>query len=125
MASSEKAQQTAAAETSSEEWQKDVIGRLAFAALHEQKRARRWGIFFKLLTFAYIAAILYLYTPDVDLEKGASDKHTALVELKGIIHTTVGKVTVPPPAHTDRLEVWIFANMFGDCLCYFEGGDGV
>jgi protease-4 len=85
MASSEKAQQTAAGETSSEQWQKDVIGRLAFAALNEQKRARRWGIFFKLLTFAYIAAILYIYTPDVDLEKGATEKHTALIELKGII----------------------------------------
>ena len=67
------------------EWQQDVINRLAFAAVNEQKRTRRWGIFFKFLTFAYIAAILYIYTPDVTLEKDTAEKHTALVELKGVI----------------------------------------
>ena len=67
------------------EWQQGVINRLAFAAVNEQKRTRRWGIFFKFLTFAYIAAILYIYTPDVALEKDAAEKHTALVELKGVI----------------------------------------
>ena len=67
------------------EWQRDLINRLAFSAITEQRRARRWGIFFKLLTFAYIAGILYLYTPDVEIKAGAEDKHTALVELKGVI----------------------------------------
>ena len=66
-------------------WQQELINRLAFSAVNEQKRARRWGIFFKLLTFAYITAILYIYSPAVDLEKAAAEKHTALVELKGVI----------------------------------------
>ena len=67
------------------DWQQDLINRLAFAAVNEQKRARRWGIFFKLLTFAYITAILYIYTPDADIDMVGAEKHTALVELKGII----------------------------------------
>jgi len=62
-----------------------VINKLAFAAINEQKRARRWGIFFKSLMFAYLAAILYLYTPDVDMSAAGIGKHTALVELKGVI----------------------------------------
>ena len=67
------------------EWQQSVINKLAFAAVNEQKRARRWGIFFKTLMFVYLAAILYLYTPDVDVTAAATGKHTALVELTGVI----------------------------------------
>ena len=37
------------AEKGSEEWSRDVINRLAFAALDEQRRTRRWNIFFKVL----------------------------------------------------------------------------
>ena len=67
------------------EWQQSVINKLAFAAVNEQKRARRWGIFFKILMFIYLAAILYLYTPDVDVTAVGTGKHTALVELTGVI----------------------------------------
>ncbi len=67
------------------EWQQGVINKLAFAAVNEQRRARRWGIFFKFLMFIYLAAVLYLYTPDVDLSAAATGKHTALVDLKGVI----------------------------------------
>lgn len=77
--------QQPAKEGQSSDWQQDLINRLAFAAVREQKRARRWGIFFKLLTFAYITAILYIYTADTDLDMVSPEKHTALVELKGII----------------------------------------
>ena len=67
------------------EWQQSVINKLAFAAVNEQKRARRWGIFFKALMFVYLAVVLYLYTPDVDVSAAGSGKHTALVELRGVI----------------------------------------
>ncbi|GMQ89306.1 MAG: signal peptide peptidase SppA [Gammaproteobacteria bacterium] len=72
-------------EKQTSEWQQGVINKLAFAAVNEQKRARRWGIFFKFLMFAYLAAILYLYTPDVDIPSAGTGKHTALVELSGVI----------------------------------------
>ena len=35
-------------------WEREVITNLANAGLKEQKRSRRWGIFFKLLGFAYV-----------------------------------------------------------------------
>jgi protease IV len=31
------------------DWERKVIEKLATSALSEQRRARRWGIFFKLL----------------------------------------------------------------------------
>ncbi|MDP2134435.1 MAG: S49 family peptidase [Sulfuritalea sp.] len=55
-------------------------------ALAEQRRGRRWGIFFKLLGFAYLVLIL-----GVALEWGQGDtvakdaKFTALVNLNGVI----------------------------------------
>src|SRR5204863_4852136 len=58
----------------------------ARAAVREQRRARLWGIFFKLLTFAYLTLVLLLA---VDWKGGADvvrgKKHTAMVELNGII----------------------------------------
>src|SRR3989344_4374361 len=34
-------------------WERDLLERLAFASLTEQRRARRWGIFFKLFFAAF------------------------------------------------------------------------
>lgn len=66
-------------------WERRVITKLAQASLKEQKRARRWSIFFKFLVFAYITFILFIYAePEFSATKIAT-KHTALVELQGII----------------------------------------
>lgn len=67
-------------------WERDVVEKLAFSAIREQRRARRWGIFFKVLGFAYLATLLVLWWPS-DLETGLTvgTKHTALVEIKGVI----------------------------------------
>jgi protease IV len=72
-------------ENRSEAWQQELIRRLAFSSLKEQRIARRWSIFFKLLMFVYLALLLYLYYPGLELEPGAESRHTALVELKGVI----------------------------------------
>jgi protease-4 len=69
----------------STEWQRELINRLAFASLKEQRAARRWSIFFKLLMFIYLAIILYLYTPDFQVDAEIGAKHAALVELTGVI----------------------------------------
>ena len=68
-------------------WEREVIESLATAALREQRRTRRWGIFFKLLTFAYITFFV-VFT--VDWKKAGDSAsggggHTALVELIGVI----------------------------------------
>ena len=67
-----------------EHWERGVIEKLATAALKEQRRARLWGIFFKLLTFAYITVIILLAI-DWKGTGEVSGKHTALVEVNGII----------------------------------------
>jgi protease-4 len=67
-----------------EHWEHGVIERLATEGLREQKRARRWGIFFKLLTFAFLFATLLLAIGA--FSEGAHsclDKCTALVEMRG------------------------------------------
>ncbi len=67
-------------------WERGVIEKLALAALKEQKRARRWGIFFKLLTFAYLTfLILMLLEWRGDADRLAGTKHTALVDVIGVI----------------------------------------
>jgi len=68
-------------------WQQDVINRLAFAALNEQRRSRRWNIFFKSLLFGYLLLVLLMiYIPGgVDKTKLKTGRHTALVEINGVI----------------------------------------
>lgn len=68
-------------------WEKSVLEKLAFAAIDEQKAARRWGIFFKLLTFAYLAVVLgiAIYPKfKEDIESGTSE-HVAIVDVLGQI----------------------------------------
>jgi protease-4 len=67
------------------QWERGLIEKLATAALKEQRRARLWGIFWKLLTFAYLTVIIMLA---VDWKGGGDskgEKHTALVEVQGVI----------------------------------------
>jgi protease-4 len=67
-------------------WERGVIEKLALEALKEQKRARRWGIFFKLLTFAYFTFLLLLILDwRGDADRLAGTKHTALVDVIGVI----------------------------------------
>jgi len=70
-----------------EGWEREVLGKLAGAALTEQRRGRRWGIFFKLLGFAYIGFSLFLVwramePQHFDTEKG---RHTAVIDIEGTI----------------------------------------
>ncbi|MSQ72990.1 MAG: S49 family peptidase [Betaproteobacteria bacterium] len=70
-------------------WERQVIEQLATAALKEQRRSRRWGIFFKLLTFGYITFII---VAAFDWSGGAESlggggRHTSLVDLVGVIES--------------------------------------
>jgi len=70
-------------------WEREVVTQLAEASLKEQRRSRRWGIIFKLLTFAYIGFIIYMFSEASNLTTvSISEKHTALVELNGVIADT-------------------------------------
>ena len=67
-------------------WEQQVLEKLALSSLQEQRRARHWGIFFKSLTFLYLFIILFLGLGWVGKKESVSTgKHTALVELRGVI----------------------------------------
>nr|WP_232848944.1 signal peptide peptidase SppA [Amphritea pacifica] len=53
----------------------------------EQRAARRWGIFFKLLTFGYLFVILgiYLFADSFTQDMGEGGEHTAVVQVNGTI----------------------------------------
>jgi len=73
-------------------WERATVERLAMGALLEQQRSRRWSNFFKALFFTYLFVALipvFLVTGShlgltFDSNEDG-DKHTALVELNGVI----------------------------------------
>ena len=64
-----------------------LLEKTLLASVQEQRRARRWGIFFKLLTFVWLIAMLALFSPLMDMEKNATRgaNYTALIEVRGVI----------------------------------------
>lgn len=66
-------------------WERKILEDLAFAALNEQRRSRRWGYVFKGLMFAYLVAILIIMTSSTKDLPAVTDAHTALVEINGVI----------------------------------------
>lgn len=73
-------------DSNEQQWERKVLEKLAMEALAEQRRGRRWGIFFKLLGFTYLVVVL-----GVALDWGQGDKvaegakFTAMVSLDGVI----------------------------------------
>lgn len=69
-----------------ENWERTLVEKLAQSALTEQRRKRRWGIFFKLLGFGYLGVILYSsligFKTTQTMDVGP---HVARVELTGEI----------------------------------------
>jgi protease-4 len=67
------------------QWERELVTKLATAALKEQRRARLWGIFFKLLAFGYVTLILLMAIDWKSGDVGGGKKYTAMVEVNGII----------------------------------------
>lgn len=67
-------------------WERDVIEKLALAAINEQAKARRWSIIFKSLVFAYVIILsgVVLY-PKLSQDIGSGKDHTAVVDVVGMI----------------------------------------
>ena len=65
-------------------WERGVIERLAMEGLREQQRARRWGIFFKLLSFGLLLIVIIAVLGSLATgERGCPDKCTAEVDIDG------------------------------------------
>ena len=68
-----------------ETWERELLTRLAMSSLNEQRRARRWRIFFQLLLVIYLAIFLLLLArPNWENENNETP-HTAVVEINGVI----------------------------------------
>jgi len=68
-------------------WEREVLEKLALAAITEQTRARRWSVFFKCLVFCYLTIVLgiTLY-PVLKKDMGIDSKeHTAVIDITGPI----------------------------------------
>src|ERR1035437_3399538 len=71
---------------SEKNWEREVLEKLAFSALKEQRRARYWGIFFKLLTIAYVTfLILMVFEWRGNGDLISDGKHTPVAEVEGVI----------------------------------------
>lgn len=69
----------------SKEWA--IIEKMLMETHKEQKKARRWGIFFKVLVFVYIFAALMLFRAGSQFAGPASvvEDHVAVVPIEGVI----------------------------------------
>ena len=78
-------QQTSA--TSPATWERNVLEKLALEALAEQRIARRWRVALSLAWLVLLFLLLFAALGWVGGKRDVSslDKHTALVELKGVI----------------------------------------
>lgn len=71
---------------SEQPWERALIEKMLMAGLREQKRRRRWSIFFKALLFAYLFIVLLQFLPTLWEEKGlALGEHSAVINIKGTI----------------------------------------
>ena len=71
-------------------WEREAIEKLAFAAVTEQRRARRWGVFFKSLMFVYLTVVLGIgmyptLKNSLGGDSGDGEGHTAVINITGVI----------------------------------------
>ena len=70
------------------DWERAVLERVALKAIEEQRRARQWSALFKLLWFIFAFMLFAAWMGWLgrgEKETVTAGRHTALVELEGII----------------------------------------
>jgi protease-4 len=84
------AEKNAAVPPKKEGWEREVLEKLVFATLQEQRAKRRWGIFFRFVTIGLVLLGMWMVSDlgggDVEFE----GKHTALIEIDGTIESGAG-----------------------------------
>jgi len=71
--------------SNSSDWAMRTLEKVALAGLQEQKAARRWAVFFKSLSFIFLAFLLLMVLGVIGQNKNASTAHTALIDIAGVI----------------------------------------
>ena len=66
-------------------WERDVLEKLVFASIKEQRAARRWRFFSRLLWSVVVLLALWMVFFKDTATKTSTSPHTAVVEIKGEI----------------------------------------
>lgn len=66
-------------------WERGTLEKLAFAALNEQRAARRWRTFFRLSWLGIFVALVWVGLSQGGVGQDVSTPHTAVIEIKGEI----------------------------------------
>ncbi|MPS93506.1 S49 family peptidase [Comamonas sp.] len=66
-------------------WERDVLEKLVFASIKEQRAARRWRFFSRLLWSVVVLLVLWVVFFKDTATKASTSPHTAVVEIKGEI----------------------------------------
>lgn len=74
--------------TSNPNWERQVLEKLAFAALDEQRTRRRWSIFFRSIGFLYLVAVLVALADWGSADNAAAARHTAMIYIRGSIESS-------------------------------------
>jgi len=76
---------SSAAKAQPEGWERATLEKLAFAALNEQRSARRWRTFVRVAWLVFFIAIAWMVFSRAQTATATSTAHTAVVEIKGEI----------------------------------------
>ncbi|MEJ2619091.1 MAG: signal peptide peptidase SppA [Candidatus Thiodiazotropha sp.] len=84
---SDKIQEEPRTQSEPSQWERELLNQMVMATVAENRKSRRWGIFFKLLTFAYLFIILglFLWSGKLEVDQVTATEHTALIDVKGLI----------------------------------------
>jgi protease-4 len=100
------------------QWERELLNQMVMATVAENRKSRRWGIFFKLLTFAYLFIVLgmFLWSGKLEVDQVKAAEHTALIDVKGLISSETmasadNVVTALRKAYKDKKTKGIILRM--------------
>lgn len=67
------------------QWERGVLEKVALAAIREQRAARRWGMFFKMMVLLYLFSLLFIGMGWIGRHDALPGSHTALIDITGVI----------------------------------------
>ncbi len=97
-------------------WQRQLLEKITMSSIREQQRTRRWGIFFKMLTFTYLFVLLFIWLGwfSDDGSRGTLGKHTAIINVEGVI--TADSISSADKINTSLREAFDDRNTQGIIL---------
>lgn len=66
-------------------WERQMIERVLLATIREQRRTRRWNIFFRVVMLVYVVWFLIVLSPTGPTQIAGHGPHTAVVDVRGEI----------------------------------------